>query len=354
VLAVLVLLEPLASPGARASAQSRAAQSVALHAAASDAVIAERVPADGPGCSAAVALSGEVAWAGAGGLADLEAGTPVTTSTRFEIASVTKQFTATAILMLQREGLLSLDDTIGEYLDGLPEWSETVTLDQLIHHTSRIPDFWVELDAAGIGFGDPADQQDTLDAIARTTGLEPGEGYHYSNANYVLLAEVVGAVTGTALPEFLAERVFAPLGLDMVMAPGLRAEDVARSYDDAGILQEPVWTAYGHIGIVTTPSELARWGDQYRDGDIVQPDYRDGAVDEGAGEQYAAGIDLEVDGDLNHTGRWGGYVSEFTVSADRLITITVMCNGHAADRWGITDALWNIWDPLGADPPPRA
>ena len=82
-------------------------------------------------------------------------------------------------------------------------------------------------------------------------------------------------------------------------------------------LQEPAWSNYGHSGIITTPSELARWGDQYRTGDIVQDDFADGAVDEGAGELYAAGIDIEADGDLNHTGRFGGYISEFTVSADR-------------------------------------
>ncbi len=86
----------------------------------------------------------------------------------------------------------------------------------------------------------------------------------------------------------------------------------------------------------------------------MQEDFATGAVDEGLGELYAAGIDIEEDGDLNHTGRWGGYVSEFTVSADRTMTIAVMCNGHASDRWGVTDALWAIWDPEHPrEPPPR-
>ncbi len=88
-------------------------------------------------------------------------------------------------------------------------------------------------------------------------------------------------------------------------------------------------------------------------GEIVQDDFAVGAVEEGAGELYAAGIDIEVDGDLNHTGRWGGFTSDFTVSADRKITVAVACNWHAADRWGVADALWDIWDPLGADPPAR-
>ncbi|MEO5921274.1 MAG: serine hydrolase domain-containing protein [Pseudolysinimonas sp.] len=311
----------------------------------SDEAVASLVPATEPGCSAAVGVGGSVIWAGAGGLADLAAGTPVTTATRFDIASVSKQFTATAILMLQRDGLLSVSDPIGAYVDGLPSWGGTVTLDQLIHHTSRIPDFWVELDEVGIGFADPADQAATVKAIARETKLEPGSGYEYSNSNYVLLAEVVHRVSGLTLPDFLAQRIFEPLGLAMVVAPTLHAPDIARAYGDTLQLEESGWTAYGHTGIITTPSELARWGDQYRTGPMVQDDFSVGAVDEGAGELYAAAIDIEVDGDLNHTGRWGGYVSDFTVSADRDTTIAVICNGHLSNRFGLAAALWTIWDP---------
>jgi len=321
----------------------------------SDDLLARLVPATQPGCSAAVAVTGEIVWAGAMGLADLENGTPLTTETRFDIASVAKQFTATAILMLAREGTLALTDTVGMYVDDLPEWADEVTLDQLIHHTSRIKDFWVELDDVDIGFTDPADQATTVAAISRETELDTdGTGYFYSNSNYVLLAEVVARVTGQALPDFLAERVFAPLGLDMVVAPTLDGPDIARPYGDTLVLEEGGWTAYGHVGIISTPSELARWGDQYRTGDLVQDDFAVGAVDEGLGELYAAGIDIETDGDLNHTGRWGGYVSEFTVSSDRNMTITVMCNGHASDRWGVTDGLWAIWDPENPrESPPR-
>ena len=311
----------------------------------SDHAVAELVPENDPGCSAAVAVDGTVLWAGAGGLADLAAGTPVTTDTRFDIASVSKQFTATAILMLQREGLLSVEDAVGDYVKGLPSWGSSVTIDQLIHHTSRIPDYWMELEDVGIRFGDAADQNATLLAIARETKLDPGTGYEYSNSNYILLAEVVRRVTGQKLPVFLEERIFAPLGLAMVVAPTARAPDIALSYDDDQHLQEPAWSNYGHSGIITTPSELARWGDQYRTGDIVQDDFADGAVDEGAGERYAAGIDIEVDGDLNHTGRFGGYISDFTVSADRHTVIAVVCNGHASNRFPLADALWAIWDP---------
>jgi CubicO group peptidase (beta-lactamase class C family) len=322
-------------------AQERLAEQTKL----SDEAIAERIPATRPGCSAAVGRKGTVVWAGAAGLADLKNKTPVTPETRFDIASVAKQFTATAILMLQREGELKVTDPIARYVPGLPAWGATVTLDQLIHHTSRIPDYWVELDEIGIGFSQAADQQTTVDAIRRTTRLEPGTGFLYSNSNYVLLAEVVAKVSGQKLPQFLDERIFTPLGLAMVLKPTLVAPDIALSYDDDANLQIGGWTSYGHTGIITTASELARWGDQYRAGDIIQDDFDDGAVYEAEGEYYAAGMDIETDGDLNHTGRMGGYISDFTVAADRDVTIAVLCNGHLSDRFGVATALWRIWDP---------
>jgi CubicO group peptidase (beta-lactamase class C family) len=311
----------------------------------SDAALGELVDAGRPGCSAAVGIHGEVAWAAASGIADLTSGTHLTTGTRFDIASVSKQFTATAILMLQRDGALSVSDPVSAYVDGLPRWGSTVTLDALMHHTARVPDYWTVLEDDGIGFSDPADHARILQAIRRLPRLSAGSGYEYSNSNYVLLAEVVGRVSGMPLPQFLDERIFTPLGLDMELTPGLVAPDVALSYDDDDGFQPPGWTAYGAIGIYTTPSELVRWGDQYRAGDVIQDDFAVGAVDEGAGELYAAGMDIEADGDLNHNGRFGGYVTTFTISDDRERTVAVMCNGHAADNFGVADALWTIWDP---------
>jgi CubicO group peptidase (beta-lactamase class C family) len=318
----------------------------------SDATLARLIAATGPGCSAAVGAHGEIAWSGATGIADLTAGTPITTDTRFDIASASKQFTATAILMLQREGALSLSDPVSTYVAGLPSWGRTVTLDALMHHTARVPDYWTVLDDDGIGFSDAADHADILNAIRRLPRLSSGTGYEYSNSNYVLLAEVVQVVSGMPLPQFLDERIFAPLGLGMVLSPGLVAPDVALSYDENAQFQPPGWTAYGAIGIFTTPSELARWGDQYRDGDIIQDDFAVGAVDEGADELYAAGMDIEPDGDLNHNGRFGGYRTTFTVSADRETTVVVMCNGFAADLFGLDAALWEIWRTPAETPTP--
>jgi CubicO group peptidase (beta-lactamase class C family) len=317
----------------------------------SDELLATFVTDDAPGCSAAVGVRGEVLWAAAAGLADVSSRTPLTTDTRFDMASVSKQFTATAILLLQREGLLALTDTVATHLDGLPRWATDVTVGELMYHTARVPDFWVELEKADIGFFGAADQGTVFAAIARERELEPGEGYAYSNAHYVLLAEIVEAVTGQPFAEVVEQRIAGPLDLELPVAPGLVAGDVATPYDTDGTVLRGGWTAYGHSGIITTPTELVRWGDQYRIGELVQADAVAGAVtvldDEGQpkNEQYAAGIRIEPDGSLYHWGRWGGYISDFTITPDRETVIAVACNGRSAPRFELADGLRGIWAP---------
>lgn len=317
----------------------------------SDDLLATFLTDDAPGCSAAVGVRGEVLWAAATGLADVGSRTPLTTDSRFDMASVSKQFTATAILLLQRDGLLALTDPVSQHLDGLPRWATDVTVGALMNHTARVPDFWVELEKADIGFSDPADQGTVLAAIARERELEPGEGYAYSNAHYVLLAAIVETVTGQPFAEVIQQRIAGPLDLDLPIAPGLVAEDVATPYDTDGTVLRGGWTAYGHSGIITTPTELVRWGDQYRLGELVQADAVAGAVtvldDEGQprDEQYAAGIRIEPDGSLYHLGRWGGYISDFTITPDREAVIAVACNGRSAPRFDLADGLREIWAP---------
>lgn len=296
-----------------------------------------------PGCSAAVGHRGEVLWADAAGLADRESGVALTPETRLDLASLSKQFTATAILLLRRDGLLSLADPIATHVADLPAWGETVTLDQLLHHTGRVREYWPVLEADGLTLADPVGQAEIVRAIARQRDLEPGEGYLYSNSGYVLLAEVVQRVSGLTLPEFLAERVFRPLdlGLELPVGPASAGETV--SYDAQGARVEIGWHPLGPSGILGTPSELVRWADQYRTGPLVGVDFADGAVDNGEGGRYGAGISVQADGSLRHDGRIGGFISTFQVSADRELAIVVMCNGHAADRFGIADGLRAVW-----------
>jgi CubicO group peptidase (beta-lactamase class C family) len=132
-------------------------------------------------------------WQGVHGLADLGSGTAITPETVFDIASVSKQFTAAAILMLRDAGEVRLHDPLADHLPSLPGWSEKTTLAHLMHHTSGIPAYEPLLPDQGFEFTDRATQAQTVKALAGVEELDfpPGSDWAYSNSNYVLLGEVV-------------------------------------------------------------------------------------------------------------------------------------------------------------------
>lgn len=151
------------------------------------------INADEPGCSAAVGVEGKVIWSGVRGIADLASGAKITTDTVFDIASVSKQFTATAILLLVEAGKLTLDDPISQYVPELPDWAQTVTVEQLMHQTSGIPDYVALLAARGYQVSDRTIEAEARQALAAAPELQfkPGTRFDYSNSNYLLLGEIV-------------------------------------------------------------------------------------------------------------------------------------------------------------------
>jgi CubicO group peptidase (beta-lactamase class C family) len=207
------------SPTAPAAAS--VADSGASRAARSDDLLERMLSPDEPGCSAAVGVEGEVVWAAARGTADLATGRSLTPATTFDIGSVSKQFTATAVLLLAQEGRLALDDPLSRWVADLPAWSYDVTLDDLLHHTSAIPDYITLLTASGHELSDRTTQQQAIAAIAGPKSLNGRlQGlFGYSNSNYLLLAEVGQRAAQQPLPEFASTRIFQPLALDMAIDP---------------------------------------------------------------------------------------------------------------------------------------
>ena len=325
-----------APPGSEASA-------IAEHAERSDELLADTLPADEPGCAAAVGVEGEVVWAGARGLADLSTGQALDTSTTFDIGSVSKQVTATAVLLLAQDGSLSLDDPLSRWVPGLPAWADAVTVADLVHHTSGIPDYTERLANDGRTLADRATQRETVASLAAVGELRapPGERFEYSNSNYVLLAEVVREASGRLLPEFARERVFEPLELGMAVDPSGASPDDADPSSARSYVRGPVearwqpagsrWEQLGDGSVQTTSSDLVRWADNYRTGrvggDELLAAQLEGAADAGDGLRYGAGIFAQRDGSLWHRGQWAGFLSEFWVSADRRTAVAVTCNG---------------------------
>ena len=175
-----------------------------------------------PGVSVAVVKDGKVVMAKGYGLASVELGVPATADTVYQLASVTKTFTATAVMMLAREGKLSLDDKITERLPDLPEAWHDVTVRHLLSHTSGIKSYTSVKDFHKATRKDFA-RREILDLVAKEPlEFKPGAKWNYSNTGYFLLGMLIEKISGKTYGEFMAERVFKPLGMTRTRANDLR------------------------------------------------------------------------------------------------------------------------------------
>ncbi|MDT5115074.1 MAG: hypothetical protein QOE30_813 [Mycobacterium sp.] len=322
--------------------------------AASQKVLNDAIDTESPGCSAAVGVKGSVAWTGVRGLADLSTGSAITADTVFDIASVSKQFTATALLLQVDAGRLTLHDPLSQHLPELPPWAGTVNVGQLVHQTSGIPDYVGLLEAQGFQFGDRTTEDQALRAVAATPKpkFAPGSQFEYSNSNYLLLGEIVRRISGKPLAQFLAEQIFHPLGLDMALDPTGRIRGKAAAYESDSDDYNAVtsgWEQVGDGGIQTTPTQLVYWADNYRTGRVggstLLDDQLSGAVltDSGGGDRYGAGIFVLANGTLDHDGEWGGFVTAFRVSKDRTKSVAISCNTDEQDPEALADSIARLW-----------
>ena len=149
------------------------------------------------------------------GMADLEHDTPITPETPFYIASISKQFTAMSIVLLAQDDRLSLDDSIRKWVPEVPSFGATITLRQLLHHTSGLRDYFTLLAVSGWPSDGQLTEQQFLALLGRQQSLNfaPGDEFLYSNTGYALLSIVVKRASGQSLREFAAERIFKPLGM---------------------------------------------------------------------------------------------------------------------------------------------
>ena len=302
---------------------------------------------DEPGCTVAVGRDGAVVFAEAYGAARLDPFEPMTVDTVVDIASVSKQFTATAVLLLAERGVVDLDAPLSTYLPDLPAWASQTTLAQLIHHQSGIPDYIDLLPERGFSETRSPTVADALAALGDVAELdfEPGSSWSYSNSNYFLLSQVVLAATGVDLGAFLAAEVFGPLGLDMVMDPLATIENKAMSYERVDGAWQPWENRWepniGAGAIQTTPSQLVVWAAQYWEPTIgaatIDAERLDDAADAGGGDAYGAGIiERDVGGSvgqvLGHGGRWDGFDTTFSVAPSHQLAVAVSCTTPDAMR----------------------
>jgi D-alanyl-D-alanine carboxypeptidase len=320
-----------------------------------------------PSASVAVVKNGRVAYANAYGAAKLDPRVPATPDLRYAIGSISKQFTAVAILLLQQDGKLKLDDPVSRFIPGLTRGNE-VTVRQLLSHTSGYQDFWPQ-DYVMPGMLQPTTPQAIADAWARKPlDFAPGSRWQYSNTNYTLAGMVVEKASGMPFFQFVRSRILVPAGLTSAMDfdASPRAANTTgyvryglgplRPAPDAG----PGWMwAAGELAM--TAADLAKWDiNIIRHGLLTPASYRElereVVLNNGAGTGYALGLDVGMQGDhfmLEHSGEVSGFTAENIVFPDDSAAIVVLTNQDAAPASGaianqIATALFATDDKLAA------
>ena len=231
-------------------------------------VFATWTATNSPGCAVGVGRNGTPVFQNGYGMANLELDAPITPASIFHVASVSKQFTAMAVMLLAQDGKLSLDDDIRRHLPEIPDYGHRITIRDLLHHTSGLRDQWDLLAMARGRFEENRiTESDVLEIVARQKALNfvPGAEYLYSNTGYTLAGTIVRRVSGKSLREFADERIFRPLGManthfhdDYTMVVKGRAAGYARRAG-AWHVSLPNYDTYGATSLFTTVADLLKW-----------------------------------------------------------------------------------------------
>lgn len=323
-----------------------------------DSVFARFTP-ETPGCAAGIYQNGRVLFAKGYGSSNIEYGVPITPQTPFIMGSVSKQFTAASIALLVQDGKIRLDDDVHKYVPELPDYGKKITVDQLVHHTSGVRDFWSLVDASGMRPDDGYTVADVVKLASRQRHLnfDPGAEYNYSNTGYVLLGVIVQRATGKSLREFAAERIFQPLGMtvshfhDDHNQP-VRGRAIAYSPVGSGGWRINVWNndIVGQGGLMTTLEELQKWDENFYTGTVGGRAFLARQLDRGVlndGKQIAYAFGLEI-GEyrglptVEHSGSTGGYRTDLMRFPEQHTSVATMCNVSNADAVGLAHRVADV------------
>ena len=318
-----------------------------------------------PSASIAVVREGKLAYAHAYGNARLEPKTPATTSMRYSIGSISKEFTAAAILMLQQQGKLSLDDHVAKFFPGLTD-ADKITLRQILSHTSGYQDYWPQ------DYLMPAMQKATTPAqimdgwAKKPLDFAPGAQWQYSNTGYVIAGAIVQKVSGKTPFEFLQANLFPKLGIGDAFNTNLKAlpDSDARGYSRFALgplrpsPKEGVNWMFGAGELAMTPSDLAKWDIAMIDQSLLQPaSWRAMettiVLNDGVAAGYGLGIfvgRLDSHRMISHDGEVMGFTATNLIFPDDHTAVVVFTNQDAVGTSGeiakkIAQTLFDVQDP---------
>jgi CubicO group peptidase (beta-lactamase class C family) len=323
-----------------------------------DSLMAAYARPDAPGAAVLVVRDGQVALAKGYGLADVESRAPVRPETSFRLASLSKHVTATAVMLLAADGKLAYDDAIGARLPELPPWARAVTVRQLLHHTSGLPDYE--------DFVPAAQTRQVLDAdvpalIARGDGayFAPGTRFRYSNSGYALLALLVERASGRRYADFLRERLFAPLGMAGTLAredggPAVPHRAFGYVVDSAGVRrrdQSSTSAVLGDGGVYASVADLARWDAALERHALVSAEaqrlaWTPPTLAPPQASSYGFGWFVDRDRGLlrlTHHGETSGFTNAVLRYPERRLAVWVLTNRAGGAPWDLAQRIAELY-----------
>jgi CubicO group peptidase (beta-lactamase class C family) len=314
-----------------------------------DQIFAEYAKSVSPGCALGVMQNGDFVYRKGYGMGSLELGVPLSPQSVFYMGSVSKQFTAASIVLAAEQGFLSLDDNVRKYIPEIRDYGHPITLRQLLHHTSGLPDVLSMLGISGRNLEDLHPTPELMDLIVRQKALNfnPGEEYLYSNTGYFLLAEVVKRSTKQPLSEFAAKNIFEPLGMKhtrfyddhtAVVVGRVAAYGPAA---DGGFLVD--WSTnydmVGAGGLMSNVEDLLLWDRNFYQnklgkGALIKELQTRGVLNNGTVNNYALGLYMGTYRGLpivEHDGGNFGYRTVILRFPLQKFTAVTLCNVWSAD-----------------------
>jgi CubicO group peptidase (beta-lactamase class C family) len=315
-----------------------------------------------PGCALSVIRDGQIVYKRGYGMADLDHDIPITSETVFHVASVSKQFTAAAIILPAQEGKISLDDDVRKYITELPDFGTPITIRQLIYHTSGLRDQWELLGLAGWRYSlDLITDDDVLTLISRQKELnfKPGDQHVYCNTGYTLLAQIVKRVSGQSFRKFTTQHIFMPLEMKSTHFRHDHAEivkHIAYGYvegagGDGYRLSVTNFDTVGATSLLTTVEDLAHWDENFyhpRVGgpEMVSQQLVRGKLNSGKELNYAFGLEhgkyrgLDT---VDHGGADAGYRADLLRFPDEHFSVACLCNKGETNPSELTRKVADIY-----------
>ncbi|WP_282043465.1 serine hydrolase domain-containing protein [Winogradskyella flava] len=313
---------------------------------------------DQPGVSIGVFKDGKILHHAITGYSNLDYDIKTNKETVYDVTSVSKQFTAACIMLLENEGKLSLDDSIQKYIPDFPSYAQgEITIANLLYHTSGLRDYIRILYAKGV-YENNAYNNDDIAALLKNQNeinFEPGTNQSYSSSNYVLLSLIIERVSGMSLGAFAKEKIFTPLGMEKTLFyedefQVIKNRAIGYTNSDAGFITENYFnsTITGDGGLYTTVGDLFKWNENFKNSKIGNSTFikrliSNGKLKNGRTIRFAAGLVASDEASGNFTigavGQRTGFSGMYYNFPELDVTFVVLSNNAGVNVWEILDAL---------------